>query len=124
VLYNRREGGAAVFARLEGEAHADYFEGVSEEDGGDTGKRAADEAAEGCFLALSANYDVPNLFISHKFDCRVRKYSKNGCGMAAEKTEYAFVPENILHRGSDSKPRTGVLCELRIAGLEENLDPI
>ena len=50
LLADAGEGGAGIAFCFKGEAHADHFEGVGEEDGGDASKRAADEAAPGGLL--------------------------------------------------------------------------
>lgn len=68
LLADARKGGAGVAFCFEGETHADHFEGVGEEDGGDACERAADESPPGGFLGFVFYNDGADLLVGEEFD--------------------------------------------------------
>ena len=62
------EGCAAGGFGLEGEAHADHFEGVGEEYGDRAGDAAAHEPSEGCLLRFVFDEDGADLLVGEEFD--------------------------------------------------------
>ena len=73
LVADAAEAGARIFFGLKGEAYADYFEGVCEEDGCDACEGAGGEAAQCGFLLFARDDGVPNLFVGEELDACVRE---------------------------------------------------
>lgn len=118
------EGGAGVLFRFEGETHPDYLEGVGEEDGGHAGGGAGEEPADGGFLGGGGDEDRADLLVGEEFDGCVGEYTEEGCRVASEETADAVLTVDVSHGCYHTEPGTGVFGELRIGGLEEDLDTV
>lgn len=44
--------------------------------------------------------------------------------MPSEETAHAGLSVDVAHGGHDAEPGAGVLCELRVGGLEEDFDAV
>jgi len=109
---------------LESQTDTDDFEGICEEDGSDASHGAADEAAPRRLLVLPANDEGAYLFIGKELDAGVGEYSDQRRRVPSEQPGEAFVGADVLHCRHNAEPRARILCELRVARLEEDLDSI
>lgn len=64
------------------------------------------------------------LLVREKFYASVRKYSQHGCRVPTKETERAILEPNDSNSFGSARPGAGVLLELRIRGLEEDLDAV
>ncbi len=109
---------------FKGEAHADDFEGVGDEDAGDTRGGAADEAAEGRLVRGGGDADGAELLVGEEFDGGVGEDAQEGGGVAPKEPAQAGLPVDVPHGGHDAEPGAGVFGELRVGGLEEDFDAV
>lgn len=109
---------------FKGETHADDFEGVGDEDAGDTRGGAADEAAEGRLVRGGGDEDGAELLVGEEFDGGVGEDAQQGGGVAPEEPAEAGLPVDVPHGGHDAEPGAGVFGELRVGGLEEDFDAV
>lgn len=75
-------------------------------------------------MVVVGDYDGPDLFVCKEFDAGVRKDAKECGGVAAIQAPKALVCLDVSDRGCDTKPGASVLCKLRIARLEQDLDAV
>ena len=78
LIADAAEAGARIILCFKGEAYADYFEGVCEENGCDACEGAGGEAAQGGLLLLRGDHGVANLFVGEELDAGVGKDSEEG----------------------------------------------
>lgn len=64
------------------------------------------------------------MLISYKLNGGVREDTQECCRMTTKQASHAILAVDVSHGSHDSKPRAGVLSELRAGGLKEDLDAI
>lgn len=112
------EGAFVVGTGFEGEAHADDFEGVREEDADHACETAACEASAGGFLGFVLDYAGAYLFVCKEFDAGVGEDAEEGCGVAFEKTSNSSTGIYVADCGREARPRASIFCELGVVCLE------
>lgn len=65
-----------------------------------------------------------NLVIGHKLNRRIGKDPDQSRRMALEKSQNSTLPVNLRTGTKRSTPCPGILLEVRVRGLEEDLDPV
>ena len=64
------------------------------------------------------------MLVGEKFDAGVGEDAKEGCRMSAKEAPQALLAVYVTHGSDNAKPRTRIFGELRVRGLEEDLDAI
>ena len=64
------------------------------------------------------------MLVGKEFDGGVGEDAEEGCGVAPEEAAHAGFTIDVAHRRYDAEPRTGVLGELGVGGLEEDFDSV
>lgn len=93
-----------VGAGFEGEAYANYFEGVSEEDADHAGHAATDESSAWGLLSPVFDHSCADLFVGEEFDSRVWEDAEEGCAVAFEEPAYAICGVDVVHGCGEASP--------------------
>jgi len=124
LLADPDEAGAVVALRLEGEAHADHFQRVGEEDRGDARQRAAYEPPERGLVPVVGDHDGADLFVGEEFYAGVGEDSEEGCAVAPEEAEGSVLDVDVFYCLRRAERGAGVFSELGVIGLKEDLDAV
>ena len=69
-------------------------------------------------------YAAAYLLVGEEFNARVGEDAEEGCRVAFKEPAYTGADVNVANGGREADPGAGVLCELGVAGLEEDLDAV
>lgn len=75
-------------------------------------------------MLLGRNEHSADLLVGQELDGGVGEYAEECCRVAAEETTHTGLPVDVAHGGHDAEPGAGVFCELRVGGLEEDLNAV
>lgn len=98
------QGAPGIVFGLKGQAYADDFERVGEEDARDTGEGAGYEAAEGGFVLSRGNDDGAVLLVGDELGGGVGEDAEEGGRMSAEEPTNAILTVDVAHSGHDTEP--------------------
>lgn len=124
LLADTRKRGAVIASRLKSQPDTDDFEGVGEEDGGDTGEGAGEESPKRHFLCLVFYDHRADLLIGEELYGRVGEDAQEGCRVASEEPAEPVLLVDVAHGGYDAEPGARVFGELGVGGLEEDFDAV
>lgn len=110
--------------RLECQPHPDHLQWVGAEDGCDTSETSRDQSSEWRLLVWRWNDHRPDLLVGEELDGSVGKYSYQCRRVTLKQASDAFAPLDVLQSQSKPRPTPGILSELGVRCLEENLDAI
>jgi hypothetical protein len=109
---------------VECHAYANDFQRVREEDRGHPSHAAGYEPSTGGFVGSGGDDPSSNLFIGKEFDAGIGKDAQEGCGMAAKETAKPICFVDVPHGSCNPEPMTRIFGELRVGGLEKDLDTV
>ena len=101
---NLGQRGARIAFGFEGESHADYFQGVGDEDGGQAREGSAGEAAQRGFVGGGWDDDMADLLVGEEFDGCVGEDLQEGSRVSPEEAAHAVLPVDVAHGRHDAKP--------------------
>jgi hypothetical protein len=109
---------------VECHAYADDFQRVCEEDRGHSGHAACYEPSTGGLVGSGGDDSSSNLFIGKEFDAGIGEDAQKGCRMAAKETAKAICFVDVPHGSCNPEPMARIFGELRVGGLEKDLDAV
>jgi hypothetical protein len=124
LLADTRKRGSVIASRLKSQPDTDDFEGVGEEDGGDTGEGTGEESPKRHFLCLVFYDHRADLLVGEELYGRVGENAQEGCGVSSEEPAEPLLLVDVAHGGYDAEPGARVFGELGVGGLEEDFDAV